>query len=294
MSSWILFLGLLLYILTATNKDRTWWPPQWTRSKTNDEHGLMWLEHGKRNLRRRWSVPMHMPMEGQQSQQPKRKSAFDDFDFCVISNPVDFCSWLHSAISSTTDNFCRFLFLDYCCAYTLNIQTQAKPSRLSLSSASFVTSADRPVRLPIFGITTHKAPKFPRKLSSIIIPVLASPPPCTPIPSPSLHSISRMSSLLTLPSVSLPLRASSNRRFVSSAFSGNAARIRCFGPRNLERSRVSVSVSVGSQQTVDDCLFLHYKPSCAFLFPGQVTSLLLRFLASQVSSSIFFGLLRAK
>ncbi|KAK4760361.1 hypothetical protein SAY87_005254 [Trapa incisa] len=78
-----------------------------------------------------------------------------------------------------------------------------------------------------------------------------------------------MISLLTLPAASLPLRTSSNSRLVSSALNENAARLRCFGLRNAERSRVSMSVSVGSQQTVEDSLFLDYKPHCAFLFPGQ-------------------------
>ncbi|KAK9159186.1 hypothetical protein Scep_005760 [Stephania cephalantha] len=39
--------------------------------------------------------------------------------------------------------------------------------------------------------------------------------------------------------------------------------------RNLEKSRVFMSVSVGSRTAVDDALFAEYKPSCAFLFPGQ-------------------------
>ena len=41
--------------------------------------------------------------------------------------------------------------------------------------------------------------------------------------------------------------------------------------RNPWRSRVSMSVSVGSREAVaGDDLFKDYKPSCAFLFPGQV------------------------
>ncbi|XP_008804135.2 malonyl CoA-acyl carrier protein transacylase [Phoenix dactylifera] len=41
-------------------------------------------------------------------------------------------------------------------------------------------------------------------------------------------------------------------------------------PKNLSRSRVSTSVSVGSRASAaEDTLFLDYKPSCAFLFPGQ-------------------------
>ncbi|KAK9168038.1 hypothetical protein Syun_000178 [Stephania yunnanensis] len=41
--------------------------------------------------------------------------------------------------------------------------------------------------------------------------------------------------------------------------------------RNLGKSRVFMSVSVGSRTSVDDALFAEYKPSCAFLFPGQVS-----------------------
>ncbi|XP_010921022.1 uncharacterized protein [Elaeis guineensis] len=41
-------------------------------------------------------------------------------------------------------------------------------------------------------------------------------------------------------------------------------------PRNLSRSRVSMSISVGSRvSAAEDTLFQDYKPSCAFLFPGQ-------------------------
>ncbi|OWM66658.1 hypothetical protein CDL15_Pgr010309 [Punica granatum] len=75
-----------------------------------------------------------------------------------------------------------------------------------------------------------------------------------------------MSSSLALSQsqLSLPL---SNRHLGSPA--NGLRRARSLGLRNLERSRVSMSVSVGSQQAADDALFLDYKPSCAFLFPGQ-------------------------
>ncbi|KAG8496147.1 hypothetical protein CXB51_009501 [Gossypium anomalum] len=53
---------------------------------------------------------------------------------------------------------------------------------------------------------------------------------------------------------------------------------RCFFRlNNPSRSRVFMSVSLGSQTVVDDALFADYKPTSAFLFPGQpaiyVTSL---------------------
>ncbi|PKU68291.1 uncharacterized protein LOC110110726 [Dendrobium catenatum] len=41
-------------------------------------------------------------------------------------------------------------------------------------------------------------------------------------------------------------------------------------PKSLWRSKISMSVSVGSRQhTSDESLFIDYKPSYAFLFPGQ-------------------------
>uniref|UniRef100_A0A2N9FIP5 Malonyl-CoA:ACP transacylase (MAT) domain-containing protein n=1 Tax=Fagus sylvatica TaxID=28930 RepID=A0A2N9FIP5_FAGSY len=81
----------------------------------------------------------------------------------------------------------------------------------------------------------------------------------------SSNSLSTMtSSSLTLPSISLqklPFNASNSPRF------GNG--IRSLRPRNSDRSRVFMSLSVGSQALVNDALFSDYKPSCAFLFPGQ-------------------------
>ncbi|XP_010469886.1 PREDICTED: uncharacterized protein LOC104749872 [Camelina sativa] len=66
------------------------------------------------------------------------------------------------------------------------------------------------------------------------------------------------SSSLLLPSVSLNnLSCAKNASF-------------CFPAKNLSRSRVSMSVSAGSQTTtVHDSLFADYKPTTAFLFPGQ-------------------------
>ncbi|XAR60782.1 [Acyl-carrier-protein] S-malonyltransferase [Bertholletia excelsa] len=87
------------------------------------------------------------------------------------------------------------------------------------------------------------------------------------------NSIAKMSSSLVVPSISVPgvvfsspesLRSSS-----SSYFACFKHGTRSFSTRNLDKSRVSMSVSVGSQTAVDDALFSDYKPSCAFLFPGQ-------------------------
>ncbi|GMI96929.1 EMBRYO DEFECTIVE 3147, malonyl CoA-ACP malonyltransferase [Hibiscus trionum] len=44
---------------------------------------------------------------------------------------------------------------------------------------------------------------------------------------------------------------------------------RYFRLNNSSRSGVFMSVSVGSQNVVDDALFADYKPTSAFLFPGQ-------------------------
>ncbi|KAL4587802.1 hypothetical protein LXL04_000676 [Taraxacum kok-saghyz] len=81
------------------------------------------------------------------------------------------------------------------------------------------------------------------------------------------------SSSLVLPSVSLnhkpsidalepfPLKSSSSLCFGGSKHG--------FRRLNLDKSRVSMSVSVGSTTTVADALFADYKPTTAFLFPGQ-------------------------
>ncbi|XVF46182.1 hypothetical protein PTKIN_Ptkin03bG0006500 [Pterospermum kingtungense] len=75
------------------------------------------------------------------------------------------------------------------------------------------------------------------------------------------HSLFTMSSAVAA-SLALPSSLSSLR-------SNGAASPRCFRLNNLSRSRVFMSVSVGSQQVVDGALFADYKPTSAFLFPGQ-------------------------
>ncbi|XP_019419809.1 PREDICTED: uncharacterized protein LOC109330192 [Lupinus angustifolius] len=72
-------------------------------------------------------------------------------------------------------------------------------------------------------------------------------------------SISAMSSSLTLPSISF------NKLHSSPSLNGFS---RNFCSSN-QRSRVSISVSAGSQASVNDALFSDYKASNAFLFPGQ-------------------------
>ncbi|WZZ54752.1 hypothetical protein YC2023_054859 [Brassica napus] len=75
-----------------------------------------------------------------------------------------------------------------------------------------------------------------------------------PVHSLNLRTMATASSLL-FPSVSLN-KLSSSRNASSLGFS-------------VTRSRVSMSLSTESQTAINDSLFAHYKPSSAFLFPGQ-------------------------
>ncbi|XP_061960256.1 uncharacterized protein LOC133681136 [Populus nigra] len=81
----------------------------------------------------------------------------------------------------------------------------------------------------------------------------------------TLPSSTMVSSSLALPSVSLKTLSFTS----SDAFNkGN----RGFGLKNGKRSRILMSLSVGSQNqtvVVDNILFIDYKPTSAFLFPGQ-------------------------
>ncbi|XWS71899.1 hypothetical protein CRYUN_Cryun03dG0177800 [Craigia yunnanensis] len=77
------------------------------------------------------------------------------------------------------------------------------------------------------------------------------------------HSLFTMSSAAAAVA-SLPLPSS-----LSLLRSNGAAPPRCFRLSNLSRSRVFMSVFVGSQAVVNDALFADYKPTSAFLFPGQ-------------------------
>ncbi|CAH8282296.1 unnamed protein product [Eruca vesicaria subsp. sativa] len=70
-----------------------------------------------------------------------------------------------------------------------------------------------------------------------------------------MATASSSSSSLLLPSVSLN-NISSSRNASSLGVS-------------VKRSRVSMSLSTESQSAINDSLFAHYKPSSAFLFPGQ-------------------------
>ncbi|GFP80566.1 malonyl-coa-acyl carrier protein transacylase mitochondrial [Phtheirospermum japonicum] len=80
-----------------------------------------------------------------------------------------------------------------------------------------------------------------------------------------------MSSSIALPSISLSKAAfGASESFRSSTCLGFRNEIRRASRFNVEKSRVFMSVAVGSDAVViDDSLFKDYKPSSAFLFPGQ-------------------------
>ncbi|KAF8068488.1 hypothetical protein N665_1148s0005 [Sinapis alba] len=79
----------------------------------------------------------------------------------------------------------------------------------------------------------------------------------TPPPAHSLIPMATAASSLLLPSISLyNLSSSSSRNASSLGFS-------------VSRSSVSMSASAASQTTFNDSLFADYKPTSAFLFPGQ-------------------------
>ncbi|XVF05809.1 hypothetical protein REPUB_Repub05bG0204800 [Reevesia pubescens] len=84
------------------------------------------------------------------------------------------------------------------------------------------------------------------------------------VSSTNSHSLFTMSAAAASASASLALPSS-----LSSLRSNGALPPRCVRINNLSRSRIFMSVSVGSQTVVDDALFADYKPTSAFLFPGQ-------------------------
>lgn len=84
-------------------------------------------------------------------------------------------------------------------------------------------------------------------------------------------SPSPMTSSMVLPSISVKKRAlGAPESCISYSRLGFKNVIRRISRLNFEKSRVFMSVAVGSQTAVDDALFRDYKPSTAFLFPGQV------------------------
>ncbi|KAE8722758.1 S-malonyltransferase,binding isoform 3 [Hibiscus syriacus] len=79
-----------------------------------------------------------------------------------------------------------------------------------------------------------------------------------------LASSANPNPLFTMSAASLALPSS-----LSSIRSNGPLPSRCFRLNNPSRYRVFMSVSVGSQIAVDDALLADYKPTSAFLFPGQ-------------------------
>lgn len=99
------------------------------------------------------------------------------------------------------------------------------------------------------------------------------------VPSPSSSSSSHyifythplMATTTSLAFSSISLHNRNHKR--TTFFNGSAASCNRIGVRrSLARSGVFMSVSVGKHTavTVDDALFADYKPTNAFLFPGQV------------------------
>lgn len=99
------------------------------------------------------------------------------------------------------------------------------------------------------------------------------------VPSPSSSSSSHyifhthpvMTTTTSLAFSSSSLHNRNHKR--TTFFNGSAASFNRIGVRrSLARSGVFMSVSVGKHTavTVDDALFADYKPTNAFLFPGQV------------------------
>ncbi|KAL6499845.1 hypothetical protein OROGR_027755 [Orobanche gracilis] len=80
-----------------------------------------------------------------------------------------------------------------------------------------------------------------------------------------------MASSIVLPSISLTKAAfGASEPFRSSSCLGFKNEIRRVTRSNFEKSKVFMSVAVGSEGVVvDDALFKDYKPSSAFFFPGQ-------------------------
>ncbi|CAI0381905.1 unnamed protein product [Linum tenue] len=95
--------------------------------------------------------------------------------------------------------------------------------------------------------------------------------PCHCLRSSILRKPSSLVSAAMASSLALPAISPNRISFAASEALNGCCRngARGFGIKNFGRSRVFMSVSVGSQTVVDDSLFADYKPSAAFLFPGQ-------------------------
>ena len=100
-----------------------------------------------------------------------------------------------------------------------------------------------------------------RSLSSAPICIFTNTMSSTSLVLPSPISLNGQQPQLALGN-SVSLRSSKTLGFKNG--------IRGFSLKNLDASKVFMSAAVGSQTVVNDALYHDYKPSCAFLFPGQV------------------------
>ncbi|MFS7902911.1 putative Acyl transferase domain superfamily, Acyl transferase/acyl hydrolase/lysophospholipase [Helianthus anomalus] len=89
------------------------------------------------------------------------------------------------------------------------------------------------------------------------------------------HQSSQLLCTMAASSLLLPL-VSPNHQLSLDSSSLKSSSSFCFGGLkhgfrrpNLDKSKVSMSVSVGYTTAIDDALFTDYKPTTAFLFPGQ-------------------------
>ena len=118
-------------------------------------------------------------------------------------------------------------------------------------------------RMEIWG--SYKKPPFIRQWRLLGFLILRSP---------ASIFIAVMTYSLALPSTislkKLPPNASSSFR-ASASFMGFRNGFRSSTGANCLIPRVFMSDSVRSQTVIDDSLFLDYKPTFAFLFPGQVS-----------------------
>ncbi|MCD7451541.1 hypothetical protein HAX54_012527 [Datura stramonium] len=84
------------------------------------------------------------------------------------------------------------------------------------------------------------------------------------------HPLSRLAPPLTRSlTYSISTMSSSSLLLPSNCCFVTKNGFRRFSPNKLDKSRVFMSTSVGSRVAVEDALFADYKPTNAFLFPGQ-------------------------
>lgn len=88
------------------------------------------------------------------------------------------------------------------------------------------------------------------------------------IPSSCSHSLPATAAITMASSLALPSIVFQKHSFMN----GSTVSFTKMGSPRFARSGVFMRLSVRSQTLVDDALFADYKPTSAFLFPGQVMS----------------------